>query len=40
MTGHRPAQWFYFGPWAFSIDDAEQLIADQPREPASLNVAA
>jgi hypothetical protein len=40
MTGRRPAQWFYFGPWAFSIDEAETLIADQPREPGSLNVAA
>lgn len=42
MTGEtrRPPQWFYFGPWTFSIDEAETLIADQPREPASLNVAA
>ncbi|WP_117214749.1 hypothetical protein [Allorhizocola rhizosphaerae] len=40
MTGQRPAQWFYFGPWAFSIDEAQALIADHPREPASLNVAA
>jgi len=40
MTGDRPAQWFYFGPWAFSIDEAEALIADRPREPASLNVVA
>lgn len=41
MTGEtsRPPQWFYFGPWAFSIDEAETLIAVQPREPASLNVA-
>jgi len=42
MTGDisRPPQWFYFGPWAFSIDEAETLIAASPREPASLNVAA
>jgi hypothetical protein len=41
MTGnqHRPQQWFYFGPWAFSIDEAERLIADRPREPHTLDVA-
>ena len=40
MTANRPPQWFYFGPWAFSIGDAEALIAAHPREPASLHVAA
>lgn len=40
MTAHRPRQWFYFGPWAFSIGEADALIADQPREPDRLNVAA
>lgn len=40
MTGDRPEQWFYFGPWAFSIDEADALIADRPREPDILNVAA
>jgi hypothetical protein len=40
MTGNRPAQWFYFGPWAFSIDEAEALIAAQPRKPASLDADA
>ncbi|MEH1129425.1 hypothetical protein [Micromonospora sp. CPCC 206061] len=41
MTGnqHRPPQWFYFGPWAFSIDEAERLIADRAREPHILDVA-
>ena len=36
----RPPQWFYFGPWAFSIDEAETLIGEQPRKPGSLDVAA
>jgi hypothetical protein len=42
MTGdqHRPEQRYYFGPWAFSIDEAQKLIADRPREPHSLDVAA
>ncbi|HZO65257.1 MAG TPA: hypothetical protein VFB74_09655 [Kribbellaceae bacterium] len=40
MTANRPPQWFYFGPWAFSIDEAEALITAHPREPGSLNVAA
>jgi hypothetical protein len=39
-SGTRPAQWFHFGPWAFSIDEAVALIAGSPREPHSLNVAA
>jgi hypothetical protein len=35
----RPRQWFHFGPWALSIDDAQVLIADHPRESHSLDVA-
>lgn len=40
MTEHRPRQWFHFGPWTFSIDQAETVIAERPREPHTLDVAA
>jgi hypothetical protein len=40
MTRDRRKQRFYFGPWAFCIAEAEAMIAEQPREPGSLDVAA
>ncbi|MBM0238797.1 hypothetical protein JNW88_19615 [Micromonospora sp. ATA32] len=38
MTSPRQPQWFHFGPWVFSIDAAEALIATTPRETHSLDV--
>ena len=40
MTGPRPPQWFHFGPWVFSIDAAEALIATAPRDTQPLDVTA
>ncbi|GIE91632.1 hypothetical protein [Actinoplanes regularis] len=39
MTG-RQEQWFHFGPWVFSIDAAQALIAAAPRDTVSLPVTA
>lgn len=39
MTGPRQPQWFHFGPWVFSIDTAEALIAATPRDTRPLDVA-
>ncbi|MFI5489239.1 hypothetical protein [Micromonospora echinaurantiaca] len=39
MTGPRQPQWFHFGPWVFSIDAAQALIATTPRDNRSLDVA-
>ena len=39
MTGHQQ-QWFHFGPWVFSIDAAQALIAAAPRDILALNVTA
>ncbi len=39
MTRPRPPQWFHFGPWVFSIDAAEALIACAPRDTKHLAVA-
>ncbi|WP_327038101.1 hypothetical protein [Micromonospora maris] len=38
MTGPRQAQWFHFGPWVFSIDAAQTLIAATPRDTQPLDV--
>ncbi|AEB44281.1 hypothetical protein [Micromonospora maris] len=38
MTGPRQAQWFHFGPWVFSIDAAQALIAAAPRDTQPLDV--
>jgi hypothetical protein len=38
MTGRQ--QWFHFGPWVFSIDAAQALIAAAPRDTRSLDVTA
>ncbi|MBM0224857.1 hypothetical protein [Micromonospora sp. ATA51] len=38
MTGPRQPQWFHFGPWAFSIDAADALIATTPPDTQSLDV--
>ncbi|KOX06636.1 hypothetical protein V6W11_27955 [Micromonospora profundi] len=40
MTGPRPPQWFHFGPWVFSIDAAQALIAASPRATQPLDVPA
>ncbi|MEU8264679.1 hypothetical protein AB0C02_29180 [Micromonospora sp. NPDC048999] len=40
MTGPRQPQWFHFGPWVFSVDAAETLIATTPRSPQHLDVTA
>ncbi len=40
MTGRRAPQWFHFGPWVFSIDAAEALIAAAPHERLDLDVTA
>lgn len=39
MTSPRPQQWFHFGPWVFSIDAAEALVAATPRDTQHLDVA-
>jgi hypothetical protein len=39
MTG-RQQQWFHFGPWVFSIDTAQALIAAAPRDTRTLDVTA
>ncbi len=39
MTG-RQEQWFHFGPWVFSIDAAQALIAAAPRDTVALPVTA
>ncbi|GAA3943220.1 hypothetical protein [Actinoplanes auranticolor] len=39
MTG-RQQQWFHFGPWVFSIDAAQTLIAAAPRDTCTLDVTA
>ncbi|MEV6815117.1 hypothetical protein [Micromonospora sp. NPDC051296] len=39
MTGPGPGQWFHFGPWVFSIDAAQALIATAPRDTRALDVA-
>jgi hypothetical protein len=31
-------QWFHFGPWVFSIDAAQELIAAAPRDTVDLDV--
>ncbi|MFI7077173.1 hypothetical protein ACIBO1_07760 [Micromonospora sp. NPDC049903] len=38
MTGPQPGQWFHFGPWVFSINAAEALIATTPRNTQPLDV--
>ena len=38
MTGARQPQWFHFGPWVFSIDAAQALIAATPRDTQPLDV--
>ncbi|MFD6568594.1 hypothetical protein [Micromonospora profundi] len=40
MTGPRLPQWFHFGPWVFSIDAAQALIAASPRATRPLDVPA
>ncbi|MFF4879583.1 hypothetical protein [Micromonospora sp. NPDC000668] len=40
MTGPRLPQWFHFGPWVFSIDAAQALIAASPRDSRPLDVPA
>lgn len=40
MTARRVPQWFHFGPWVFSIDAAEALIAAAPHEQLDLDVTA
>ncbi|WP_327643665.1 hypothetical protein [Micromonospora zamorensis] len=40
MTGPRLPQWFHFGPWVFSIDAAQALIAASPRDTWPLDVSA
>ncbi|MGN9811470.1 hypothetical protein ACTMSW_19200 [Micromonospora sp. BQ11] len=40
MTGRRPPQWFHFGPWVFSIDAAQALIAASPRNTRPVDVPA
>jgi hypothetical protein len=37
MTGDRD-EWFHFGPWVFSINAAQALIAATPRPTVSLDV--
>jgi hypothetical protein len=39
MSDHQP-QWFHFGPWVFSIDAAQTLIAAAPRDTVALDVRA
>ncbi|MFI6263262.1 hypothetical protein [Micromonospora sp. NPDC051006] len=39
MTETNP-QWFHFGPWVFSINAAQALIAPAPRDARPLDVAA
>ncbi|MER7006297.1 hypothetical protein ABT297_25085 [Dactylosporangium sp. NPDC000555] len=36
---HADGQWFHFGPWTFSIDAAEALIAARPCGTRSIDVA-
>ncbi|GAB3864133.1 hypothetical protein GCM10029963_74010 [Micromonospora andamanensis] len=38
MTRPRQPQWFHFGPWVFSIDAAQALIATTPRDTQPLDV--
>ncbi|MBQ1011079.1 hypothetical protein KBX53_08975 [Micromonospora sp. M51] len=40
MTGPRLPQWFHFGPWVFSIDTAQAVIAASPRDTRPLDVPA
>ncbi|KAB1116833.1 hypothetical protein F6X54_10135 [Micromonospora aurantiaca] len=40
MTSPRQPQWFHFGPWVFSINAAQALIAASPRDTRPLNVPA
>ncbi|MET8367651.1 hypothetical protein ABZU53_29410 [Micromonospora sp. NPDC005194] len=40
MTRPRVPQWFHFGPWVFSIDAAQALIAASPRDTRPLDVPA
>jgi hypothetical protein len=39
MSDHQE-QWFHFGPWVFSINAAQALIAATPRDPVALDVTA
>jgi len=39
MTG-RQQQWSHFGPWVFSIDAAQTLLAAAPRDTVALDVTA
>jgi hypothetical protein len=39
MSDHQE-QWFHFGPWVFSIDAAQTLIAAAPRDTVALDVKA